>query len=98
MKRICIVTHSTYPADERAVRGAEALAEAGMSVDVICLRDAGEAARETIRGVQVYRLPLQRKRGGKLRYVADYILFIGFAFLKTIRASSASTLPRGHNS
>jgi len=53
---------------------AEALAEAGHSVDVLCLRDQPQQAlRERVHGVNVYRLPMQHQRRGKLYYVYEYL-------------------------
>lgn len=79
-KRVAIVVFSYYPADPRPRREAEALCAAGMSVDVICLKDGPEAKKEIVNGVKVYRLPLQRKRAGKLRYLWEYAYFIFLAF------------------
>ncbi len=50
--------------------------EDGLSVDVICLRHPEEARTETIRGVKVHRLPVERHRGGRARYVWEYALFL----------------------
>ncbi len=79
-KRVCAVVFSYYPADPRPRREAEALIGAGHEVDLICLRDADESPRETVNGVRVFRLPLERKRGGKIRYLWEYALFILMAF------------------
>jgi len=75
MARVCMVVYSTYPADPRVRREAEALAAEGASVDVICLRDEGEAGVEEIRGVRAVRLPVARSRGGGLRYAWEWGLF-----------------------
>jgi glycosyltransferase involved in cell wall biosynthesis len=77
-----MVVFSYYPADPRPRREAEALVDAGMVVDLICLRNEGESAHEVVNGVGVYRLPIQRKRAGKVRYLWEYALFILLAFLK----------------
>ena len=85
-KRVCAVVFSYYPADPRPRREGEALVDAGHGVDLICLRDEHESPRETVNGVRVFRLPLRRKRGGKLRYLWEYAVFIAMAFaLVTIR-------------
>jgi glycosyltransferase involved in cell wall biosynthesis len=49
-------------------------------VDVICLRKAGEAPDETVNGVRYLRLPIRRRRGGKLRYLFEYSAFFALAF------------------
>lgn len=75
MSKICHIVQSYYPRDPRIRRQAEALVEAGFEVDVICLRGPGEKSRETVKGVQVLRVPLSRQRGGVLRYVFEYGAF-----------------------
>lgn len=80
--RIAMVVFSYYPSDTRVRREAEALVEAGMSVDVICLRWHREPTKEIINGVCVYRLALKRKRGRRLSYILQYIAFIFLAFVK----------------
>ncbi len=81
-KSICMVVFSYYPADPRPRREAEALIDAGFSVDMICLRNRNESAQETVHGVTIYRMPLQKQRGGKLRYLWEYFYFGLLALLK----------------
>lgn len=78
--RSAMVTYSPYPADPRVRREAEALAEAGMSVDVICITDGFGSKKENVHGVNVYRLPFSRRRAGKLRYAWEYGCFLFTAF------------------
>lgn len=83
-RRAAVLLFSEYPADPRPRRAAEALAQEGMSVDVFCLQgDSKEAKRESIGSVNVFRLPLKRRRGGKAGYIYQYGAFIlaSFAFL-----------------
>ena len=77
-----MIVYSYYPADPRPRREAEALIAKGMSVDMICLRNNDETKEESINGVQVYRLPVQRKRGQKIRYLWGYGCFIFLSFWK----------------
>ncbi len=58
--RVCTITFDWYPFEVRALRMAEAAADAGYDVDVICLRKRGESRHEVIHGVHVYRLPVKR--------------------------------------
>jgi glycosyltransferase involved in cell wall biosynthesis len=78
--RVCMCVFSHYPADPRVRREAEALIEVGVEVDVVCLRAKGQSQTETVRGVDVYRLPVERRRGGKVRYLFEYALFILYSF------------------
>lgn len=83
-RRAAVLLFSEYPADPRPRRAAEALAQKGMAVDVFCLRgDSDEPKRETVSGVDIFRLSLKRRRGGKAGYVFQYGAFIvaAFAFL-----------------
>jgi glycosyltransferase involved in cell wall biosynthesis len=75
-----MVVYSTYPADPRVRREAEALADEGASIDVVCLRSKGERGVEDVRGVRVIRLPVARSRGGGLRYAWEWGLFIVMSF------------------
>ncbi|HEV2320210.1 MAG TPA: glycosyltransferase, partial [Verrucomicrobiae bacterium] len=76
-----VVLYSYYASDPRPRREAEALTRAGSEVDVICLRkDRSEPAYENIQGVNVYRIPLKRRRGGKLTYIFQYAYFLGASF------------------
>lgn len=79
-KRVAVLLFSRYPADPRPRRAAEALAAHGAQVDVICLRDNSEAARETYGNINVTRVSLRRERGGKLSYVLQYLTFVLTSF------------------
>ncbi len=75
---ILVVTHSYYEEDPRVRRQAEALAAAGIPVDVLALRRPGLPARERLDGVDVHRLPVQRHQGAGIgAYLAEYAAFFG---------------------
>ena len=80
-KRLCHVLHGPYLTDPRVRREAEALAELGWQVDVICLHEPGKPRRDVVNGVSVLRLPLARKRGSVLRYIFEYVAFLLLATL-----------------
>ena len=82
MTRIASIVFSYYPSDPRPRREAEALVEAGMSVDVICLKKDGEPREEQVNGVRVFRLPARRTRSGKFQYVFEYGSFLLLTFIK----------------
>ena len=84
-RAVAIVRHSFYPFELNVKREAEALRDAGFDVHVICLRGEGEAARETIDGVEVYRLPVGHKRGKIVRYLWEYNAFFALASSKLAR-------------
>lgn len=79
------MVYAYFPADPRVRREVESLRGAGHEVDVICLRDDGELSRETVRGVGVVRVPLLARRGGRLRYLFQYVLFFLLSLVQLIR-------------
>lgn len=81
MKRICCVTHHVFPENAPLRRDMETLVEAGYEVDIICSRTGGQKRRETIAGMNVYRLPVEHRRQGYLRYLVEYSLSFVFASL-----------------
>jgi glycosyltransferase involved in cell wall biosynthesis len=83
-KRAAVLLYSEYPNDARPRRAAETLIGAGMSVDLMCLREKdSEPEHEIVNGVNVFRVPWRRTRGSKLGYVTQYSSFIlaSFRFL-----------------
>jgi glycosyltransferase involved in cell wall biosynthesis len=80
-RRAAIVLYSYYATDPRPRREAEALQRAGMEVEVVCLRpDIASPRRQMLNGVEVFQMPLKRRRAGKLVYVAQYAWFLACAF------------------
>ncbi|HET7625803.1 MAG TPA: glycosyltransferase, partial [Verrucomicrobiae bacterium] len=87
-KRVAVVLFSHYPADPRPRRAAEALAREGAEIDFLCLRgNPTEARREISNGMNIFRVPLKRRRGGKLAYLFQYSAFISAAFAFLARRS-----------
>jgi glycosyltransferase involved in cell wall biosynthesis len=74
-KRVGIVVLSAYPFDPRPRRTADALVRQGMSVDYICVADGKAPWREKTNGINVFRVPINHKRGGKLGYAYQYSAF-----------------------
>jgi glycosyltransferase involved in cell wall biosynthesis len=60
-------------------REAEALADAGFDVEVMCMRDPDRPRRCVVNGVTVISLPVRWRRSGKARYAVDYGLFFVLA-------------------
>jgi glycosyltransferase involved in cell wall biosynthesis len=75
-KRVAMVMFSHYPGDPRPRRAVDALVSEGMQVDLICLGDEKAPRREIQGGVNVLRIPIQRRRAGKLAYAYQYSAFI----------------------
>ena len=75
-KRAAAVMFSSFPFDPRPRRAAETLAEEGASVEVICLRETDEEPEhEIFNGIEITRVLLKRRRGGKLSYILQYAYF-----------------------
>ncbi len=78
--RVCMVVHEYFPRDFRVRREARALRAAGMAVDILCLKQDGQATTEEIDGLRVTRLPVRRHRGSPLPvYMAEYLAFAAAA-------------------
>lgn len=75
-KTVAMTTFSAYPADPRPRRAVDALLEAGMLVDLVCLREPNQPTREQIGGLNIFRVPIVHRRGGKLSYLLEYSAFI----------------------
>src|SRR5262245_46330164 len=80
--RHCMIVLSYYPLDIRVRREAEALAEHGHSVDVICRVLDNEARHESIRGITVHRLAIGQKKWKLFSQFFDYLAFACLAFAK----------------
>jgi glycosyltransferase involved in cell wall biosynthesis len=85
-KRVCFIRQAVYPHELSHRREVETVLRAGYETHVICLAAEGEtreqARTEVINGVQVHRLPLQRKKSSVARYLMDYLAFLMLAAFK----------------
>jgi glycosyltransferase involved in cell wall biosynthesis len=75
-KRVGLVVLSAYPFDPRPRRTADVLVRQGMSVDYICVADGKAPWREGTNGINIFRVPMNHQRGGKLGYAWQYSAFI----------------------
>ncbi len=77
MARILIIAYTTYVKDARVKRHAQALAERGDHVDVVCLSNPQEGMHK---GVNVIGLSMPQYRGAKRGgYLRSYLRFFGAA-------------------
>jgi glycosyltransferase involved in cell wall biosynthesis len=85
MARFLMIAYTTYMHDGRVKRHAEALAERGDHVDVLCLA-TGE--KPITNGVNVIGLPMSRYRGeSKSAYLRSYLRFFSMAAQRAARMS-----------
>jgi glycosyltransferase involved in cell wall biosynthesis len=75
-KHVAMVTFSPYPGDPRPRRTVDALVDEGMKVDLICLGSENAPRREILNEIDVLRVPLKHRRGGKFAYAYQYSVFI----------------------
>ena len=74
--RVCMVAYSFYEIDNRIMRYAEALADRGDHVDVLCLMRNGSPSVEKMNGVNVYRIQKrERNERRKISYLGRMISF-----------------------
>jgi glycosyltransferase involved in cell wall biosynthesis len=73
--RTCHVVYAHFPEDPRVRREVDVLCKAGHEVDVVCLQSEKEPRKETVNGVRIVRVPLRVRRGGRIRYLYQYVLF-----------------------
>ena len=93
-KRVAMVSFSTCPYDPRPRRAATALVNEGMSVDLICLNGKeSELKREDLNGVDIFRVPVTRRRGGLFEYTFQYSAFL----LVSAAILAVRSLTRGYH-
>jgi glycosyltransferase involved in cell wall biosynthesis len=85
MARFLMIAYTTYMHDGRVKRHAEALAERGDHVDVLCL---ATDEKPITNGVNVIGLPMSRYRGeSKAAYLRSYMRFFSMAAQRAARMS-----------
>ena len=70
-----MVVHATFPGDARIRRQSDALIDAGYEVDVISLRQLGDAAEDRDGPLRIVRLPINRSFVGFAGHIAEYLAF-----------------------
>ena len=83
MKRILFIVYKYFDEDPRPQREAAALLAEGYEVDVICVRRPGDSRDSGTEGLRFYSPVMDRKRGNKLRYIAEYLYFLLYALFKS---------------
>jgi glycosyltransferase involved in cell wall biosynthesis len=74
-KRVAVIAYAEYWSDPRVRREAEVLAGQGYFVCVIAMRPKSGSSSVQMKAVQLYELPLTVRRGGKARYLYQYLMF-----------------------
>jgi len=82
MLKICMIAHQYYNRDPRVRRYAEALANDGVQVDIICPRDQNILKTSNYDNIRIFTVPVGRSYKGKGSYISEYILSFIFYFIK----------------
>ena len=81
-KSVCILLQYYYDIDVRVRRKAEALVEAGYSVDVLALRRPNSPKAYSLGEVKVRTIALGKERGSLVRYAFEYLAFFLWCFVR----------------
>jgi glycosyltransferase involved in cell wall biosynthesis len=80
--RAAVILYGDYASDARPRCEAEALAGSGMEVDVVSLgEESGSNFRDKIDGVNLFQIPMRRRRSHKIVYILQYTWFLAASFL-----------------
>jgi len=83
-KTVCMIAMASYPGDPRIRREAEALAEAGYEVDVLCRYSGNQPSKEKIGNVTAYRIMNAPSRENKFYYFFQSIVFLLISFYRLL--------------
>ena len=83
--RVCIMAKYRYPMYSRLQQQTRILAEAGINVDIICLRSEGQPKIEQLGCITVYRVCRERDRDGFFKYLWFTFCFMLISFFKLQR-------------
>lgn len=82
-----MVVHGPYPVGEpRVAREARVALDSGYEVDVVAMRQPGDAPAEEVDGARVFRLPFRHRRGAGA--AAVFYEYVGFTLLATMRVAA----------
>ncbi len=99
MKNICMITQSAYPQDPRVRREAEAIAEKGFQVDIICLQIYDQPEVESFGNITAYRIVRRESKESLFDYLTLSTKFFIKGLLKTykILKTKKYCLAQAHN-
>jgi glycosyltransferase involved in cell wall biosynthesis len=80
-----VIRQGVYPYDARVTREVRSLLAAGHEVDLVCLQWGDLPRSERDGRLTVHRLAVERRHGGKLRYLLEYAAFFVAAALLVTR-------------
>src|SRR2546429_8651737 len=75
-RRIAMVAYTEYASDPRVRREAETLVAEGHRDEAIVLRPRSGPSAAELDGVHLHEVPLSARRGGGMRYLYQYAVFL----------------------
>lgn len=84
-RTLMLLENCSYPRDDRVRQEARALVDAGYQVSVICPMAPGQARRQILDGVYIYRYPAPPPANGFLSYLWEYGYSMAAIFLLSLR-------------
>ncbi len=79
------MAYTEYPWDPRVRTESETLAREGYEVHVIAVRPTSGRSPLVLDDVHLWEVPLSTRRGGKVRYVFQYAMFLVLSSLKLMK-------------
>lgn len=95
-RRVAVVAYAEYPWDPRVRREAETLVEDGYLVHIIALRPRAGASSPHFSGVHLHEVPVEIRRGGKIRYAYQYAMFLLLSTVLLLRLQLGSRFDLVH--
>ena len=77
---VCFIVQNYFYQDPRVRKYANLLLGHNHQVDIICLRNKYLQRKEKNKYFNIYQIGLSKKRGNRLRYLLEYIVFFIEAF------------------
>ncbi|MGE0822315.1 MAG: glycosyltransferase family 4 protein [Candidatus Binatia bacterium] len=71
---VCMIVHKNYHSDPRVRRYAEALADAGVHVDILCLRDLQALPQKPNDTIKTFAIPLTCLVDRSMNYFLSYVI------------------------
>jgi len=99
VKRICMITMSSYPEDTRIMRQVVALESAGYEVDILCRTYQNQSKIEKFKNATAYRIMNAPPKESALAYVFQSLFFIFIVFfrLQVLAVKRKYTIIQTHN-
>jgi colanic acid biosynthesis glycosyl transferase WcaI len=89
-QKVCIISKYLLPHDTRLAQQVRALVDHNVGVEVLCLRDEGQARREQQGHLVAHRLMYKKSKEGFVQYLASTAIFGVRSFITLMQRSAKS--------